>query len=113
MKQTGLFIEKQKEFIALGGNSQLHYPLLQSGLFGFIFYLPYAIDIAFFRPHFTETNNLAYWPAIAENFVFRFKTIFGEKVRSRLFDNQYVDLMVAAKIINKFNRLGMPKFIIC
>lgn len=49
--------------------------------------------------------------SIAENFVFRFKTIFGEKVNSRGFNNQKTDLMVAAKIINKFNSLGMPEFI--
>lgn len=66
----GYIIAKQKEFIGLGGNSQLGYPLLQPGLFGFISYLPYAVDIAFLRPHFTETENAAYLPAIAENFVF-------------------------------------------
>lgn len=50
--------------------------------------------------------------SIAENFVFRFKTIFGDKIKSRIFDNQVTDLMIGAKIINKFNRIGMPKFII-
>lgn len=66
----GYIVAKQKEFIELGGNSQLGYPVLQPGLMGFIRYLPYAIDVAFFRPHFTETGNPAYLPAITENFIF-------------------------------------------
>lgn len=66
----GYIAEKQKEFMALTGNSQLNVPPLQPTLGGFISYLPYAVDIAFLRPHFSETQNPAYLPAIAENFIF-------------------------------------------
>jgi hypothetical protein len=60
-------INKQNEFKALGGNSQLKLPQLNPTIESFIRFLPIAIDIAFFRPHITETSNLLYWPAIAEN----------------------------------------------
>lgn len=69
-------IDKQKEFIELGGNSQLGYPALQPGIIGFLSYLPYALDTTLLRPHFTETGNLAYLPAIAENFIFTGFIIF-------------------------------------
>lgn len=60
-------INKQNEFKALGGNSQLPLPQLISTIGSFIQFLPHAIDIAFFRPHINETSNILYWPAIAEN----------------------------------------------
>jgi hypothetical protein len=60
-------INKQNEFKALGGNSQLKLPQLNSTIESFIQFLPVAVDIAFFRPHITETSNILYWPAIAEN----------------------------------------------
>jgi hypothetical protein len=60
-------INKQNEFKSLGGNSQLLLPVLTTDLAGFLKFLPYAVDIAFLRPHPNETENLLYWPAIAEN----------------------------------------------
>jgi hypothetical protein len=65
----GYIVSKQKEFIDLGGNSQLNLPLLQPTFASFALYLPYAADIAFLRPHFSETQNAAYLPSIAENFL--------------------------------------------
>ncbi len=60
-------LNKQNEFKALGGNSQLSLPVLAPNLAGFMKFFPYAFDIAFLRPHPTETTNFLYWPAIAEN----------------------------------------------
>ncbi|MEP6684727.1 MAG: hypothetical protein ABJA35_15760 [Parafilimonas sp.] len=60
-------INKQNEFKALGGNSQLKLPQLNSTIGSFMQFFPVAIDIAFFRPHITETSNPLYLPAIAEN----------------------------------------------
>ncbi|MEP6513295.1 MAG: hypothetical protein ABJA79_05470 [Parafilimonas sp.] len=79
-------IERRNEFKALGGNSQLSLPVLQPTFFSFIQYFPYAVDIAFLRPHINEIRNLAYIPAIAENILLwtilifiLFKMIFKNK----------------------------------
>lgn len=60
-------INKQNEFKALGGNSQLQLPALEANISSFIKFLPYAIDIAVLRPHITEATNMLYWLSIAEN----------------------------------------------
>lgn len=63
----GYIIERQNEFKELGGNSQLSLPALEPAFISFIKYFPFAVDIAFFRPHINEIQNFAYLPAIAEN----------------------------------------------
>ncbi|MGI8950266.1 MAG: hypothetical protein ACR2FN_01645 [Chitinophagaceae bacterium] len=60
-------VNKQQEFKALSGNSQIAVPQLQSTFQSFIYFFPTAIDIAFFRPHITEIKTLSYLPAAAEN----------------------------------------------
>ena len=60
-------VSKQNEFKSLGGNSQIQLPVLEPSFMGFVKFFPVAADIAFLRPHFTETANIAYLPAIAEN----------------------------------------------
>ncbi len=50
-------LNKQNEFKALGGNSQLLLPVLAPNLAGFVKFFPYAFDIAFLRPHPTEITN--------------------------------------------------------
>jgi hypothetical protein len=60
-------LNKQNEFRALGGNSQLPVPDFKPNPAGFVKFFPYAFDIAFLRPHPNETTNFLYWPAIAEN----------------------------------------------
>ncbi|NBP16617.1 hypothetical protein EBU95_19875 [bacterium] len=39
----------------------------------------------------------------------RMKSIFGNQIRSRIFENQYTDLMIRCHIINKMNEFGLPK----
>lgn len=46
--------------------------------------------------------------SLVETMMFRMKSIFGDRMRSRCFDNQSTDLMIRCYIINKLNRLGLP-----
>jgi len=45
--------------------------------------------------------------SMAENTVFRYKTIIGRSMRSRTFDGQRVEVQLASKILNTMTRLGM------
>jgi IS5 family transposase len=46
--------------------------------------------------------------SLAETQVFRFKTIFGDRLQTRQIDNQFKDLMLKSAILNRLTRLGMP-----
>jgi len=46
--------------------------------------------------------------SMAENTVFRYKTIIGRSMWSRTFDGQRVEVQLASKILNTMTRLGMP-----
>jgi len=70
-------ISKQNEFKSLGGNSQLQLPALEPSAASFLQFFPSAADIAFFRPHVTETENVAYLPSIAENILLYLLIIFA------------------------------------
>lgn len=50
--------------------------------------------------------------SLIETMMFRMKTIFGDRMRSRSYDNQQTDLMVRCYIINKINKLGLPQSVI-
>jgi len=52
-------IKKQAEFKALGGGSQIELPLLEPNAISFLKFLPYALDVSFCRPHFSEWKSLA------------------------------------------------------
>lgn len=45
----------------------------------------------------------------AETGMFRWKTIFGERLATRLLVNQQTEARVKASCLNRFTRLGMPK----
>lgn len=47
---------------------------------------------------------------LVENAFYRWKTIFGGNLKSRKENTQYVEQCLRAKIINKFNKLGLPKY---
>lgn len=47
--------------------------------------------------------------SLAETAMFRFKTIFGDKVPSRLFENQRTQLLLRLKALNRMTLLGMPE----
>jgi len=46
--------------------------------------------------------------ATAETQVFRFKTIFGDRLQTRQIDNQFKELMLKSAILNRMTYLGMP-----
>ena len=47
-------------------------------------------------------------PSMAENTVFRYKTIIGRGMRSRSLPGQRVEVQLASRILNTMARLGMP-----
>lgn len=47
--------------------------------------------------------------SIAENGMFRFKTIFGDHLTARNFNNQRTEVLVKCKILNRMVDLGMPQ----
>lgn len=47
--------------------------------------------------------------SLAETAIFRFKTIFTDKVRARLFPRQRVELLLRCRILNRMATLGMPE----
>jgi transposase len=46
--------------------------------------------------------------SLAETTMFRFKTIFGSKVRSRKFDNQAVELLLQCAALNRMIQIAKP-----
>lgn len=48
--------------------------------------------------------------SLVENAFFRWKTIFGGNLKSRKIDTQFTEQCLRAKIINKFNKIGLPKY---
>jgi DDE family transposase len=46
--------------------------------------------------------------SLAETQVFRFKTIFGDRLQTRQIDNQFKELMIKSAILNQMTHLGMP-----
>ena len=47
--------------------------------------------------------------SLAETGMYRFKTLFGEKMQSRIFQNQQAEAYVKSVALNIMTRLGMPK----
>lgn len=43
--------------------------------------------------------------------MFRYKTIIGDKISSRKFENEKIEVRIGCKILNKMTKLGMPKSI--
>lgn len=50
--------------------------------------------------------------SLSETAMFRIKTIFGDKVLSRTFDNQRTELLLRLKTLNRMTLLGMPDTVI-
>jgi hypothetical protein len=47
--------------------------------------------------------------SLAETAMFRFKTIFGDKLRSRKQENQFQEMHIKSAILNQMTHLGMPE----
>jgi hypothetical protein len=50
--------------------------------------------------------------SIAENAVFRFKTVFGDIISSRKFENQRTEILIKCKILNRMALGGMPETVL-
>ena len=48
--------------------------------------------------------------SLVENAFYRWKTIFSDHLKSRKKETQYIEQCLRAKIINKFNELGLPEY---
>ena len=46
--------------------------------------------------------------SLAETQVFRFKTVFGDRLQTRQIDNQFKELLLKSMILNQMTHLGMP-----
>lgn len=49
--------------------------------------------------------------SLAETQMFRFKTIFGDRLRTRRTKNQFTELLLKTAILNRMTHLGMPNTI--
>ncbi len=47
--------------------------------------------------------------SLAETTMFRYKTIFGDKLQSRTYEHQCVEALLTCKILNKMTLCGMPE----
>ncbi len=47
--------------------------------------------------------------SIAETAVFRYKTIFTDKLQSRKLDNQFAEMIIKCACLNRMTHLGMPE----
>jgi IS5 family transposase len=47
--------------------------------------------------------------SLVETAMFRLKTIFGDRLKNRLFENQKAEARIRCKILNHFTKLGMPE----
>ena len=47
--------------------------------------------------------------SLAETCIFRFKTIFTDRVSARIFENQRTQLLLRLKMLNRMTLLGMPE----
>lgn len=50
--------------------------------------------------------------SLVETMMSRMKSIFGDQVRSRTYENQQTDLMIRCYVINKINELGLPNSVV-
>jgi len=62
-------VGKQEEFRQLAGNSAIDVPAFNTSFLSICSFLPYALDIAFLRPHLNELKGVAYYPAALENLI--------------------------------------------
>ena len=50
--------------------------------------------------------------SLVETMMSRMKSIFGDQMRSRNFENQQTDLLIRCKIINQMNSMGLPQSVV-
>lgn len=60
------------------------------------------------RKKWKKTSNY-HRRSLAENTIFRIKTIFGERLRATSFDGQAAEVLIRCSALNKMSLLGMPQ----
>ncbi len=55
-----------------------------------------------------KKDNNYHRRSLIETMMFRMKTVFGDQMRSRSFENQKTDLLIRCYAMNKINSLGLP-----
>lgn len=61
------------------------------------------------RRRLWKQENNYHRRSLVETMMSRMKSLFGDEIRARTYENQYTDLMVRCLIINQMNQLGLPK----
>jgi len=56
-----------------------------------------------------ERKNNYHRRSKAETTMYRWKIIYGDKLRSRITEQQIVEANIKCKLLNKMTLLGMPK----
>jgi len=56
-----------------------------------------------------KLKNNYHQRSLVETMMSRMKSLFGDQMRSRSFENQKTDLLIRCYAINKINSLGLPK----
>lgn len=59
------------------------------------------------RKNWKKENNY-HQRSLSETAMYRLKTIFDDKLRSRIFENQAVEALLRCAALNKMTSLGMP-----
>jgi len=59
------------------------------------------------KPQWKRESNY-HRRSLAETGVFRFKTIFTDKLQSRKIDNQFQEMIIKCAALNRMTHLGMP-----
>ena len=59
------------------------------------------------RKEWKKKNNY-HQRSLSETAMYRIKTIFGDGLRSRIFENQATEALLRCSALNKMTSLGMP-----
>lgn len=59
-----------------------------------------------------KEENKYHRRSLVETMMSRMKSIFGDQMRSRHFENQQTDLLIRCLIINQMNKMGLPKSVV-
>ena len=57
-----------------------------------------------------KTEHKYHKRTLNETVMFRFKTIFGDKLDARVMENQKTEIPLKCLILNKFTGIGMPNY---
>ena len=59
-----------------------------------------------------KKNSNYHRRSLAENVMYRFKTIFGDRLRTRAIKNQFKELLLKCAVLNRMTHHGMPESVV-